>query len=356
MCCRWANGLYIVHLAVKLQAYHLPQSAVAAVNADAASAAVHQQADQRSLQSSNPLAQLLQGTHQLLGSDDNFTSLLEKAFVLCLESCLVPGSWDELVRPCLEAVLTFETPNILAQLGDNAIGPDVFLLYAEAYLWALGNAADVGKLQSIQQALKRKNARRANSQSDGLQVLSATVPAAMQMAIQRQLALLEPQVAALLVAAARNREAIKQTTAPASDAAPAAGPQAALQQSGSAGKSNPDSDMLNPIAALDGAQASQRAGQQSGIPAQSVQTHQLDTNMPDVATEQVAATPTISANAEAEGPAAPAAAADTAPKQLLSSAFDLLKSCYMSWKAALSSDPAQPSPIDKPKADNLLQR
>lgn len=346
--------MYLIHLAARLDPYSLQEEApIAPVHFPAAAA------------NTSPLFQLLQGAHELQTPDDTLTSLLEKAYALYAETCLGPESstsWDAL-DPRLEAVIKFNPPAVLSHLSNDALSPEMFCMYATAYLWALGNAADAAKLQSIQHALKRRGAKRSSSQSEALQALSAAAPAAMQMALEKQFSKLQPEVHALLQRPAH--------TVPDNPAAPIdllhtdQTLQSLLRTSAE--------PALPPIEShsQENAAVQIRSGQEQSI-AEASAPQQEQQPMADAPVQQqiVASSEDRELPAEQQAEIAeatavePAALATTAVedpayRKLLASVFDMLKRCYTWWKsnAGKAVDAAhQTLPVDKVKADALLSR
>ena len=337
--------MYILHLAVQLQPYRMQQSSAASGNSSVAA------------QASSPLSQLLQGSHELRIPDEGLTRLLEKAYALCAETCLVPdaaSSWNALVDPCLRAVITFSPPAVLSQLTDNALGPEVFSTYATAYLWALGsgNAADLAKLHSIQQALRRKGIRRSANQTEALQALSAALPAAMQMAFERQLSRLEPQVDAMLQKAAHSAASMPQPDISAEvHLTPelATGLQGA-PQTAAAVPAQPidqavDAIQIDPTADTEMAEA---ADQTSDAVPQHEAALSDQADRPETAVARPAAV--VPAAIEPIG---------ATFKQLQTAVFEMLKKCHTWWKSNVgkATDAAQQGfGVDKTKADELLCR
>ena len=342
--------MYILHLAVQLQPYRTMQQSSAASGSSSVAT-----------QATSPLSQLLQGSHELQAPDEGLTRLLEKAYALCAETCLVPdaaSSWSALVDPCLRAVITFSPPAVLSQLTDNALGPEVFSTYATAYLWALGSgsAADLAKLHSIQQALRRRGIRRSANQTEALQALSAALPAAMQMAFERQLSRLEPQVDAVLQKSAHSAASTPQpdisaevhvtpelaTGLPEAPQTAAAVPAQPIDQAVATGA---DAIQIDPTADTEVAEAADQTSD-SVPPREAALSDQADRP------ETAVAGPTAAVPAAVE----PIGAAG---KPLQTTVFEMLKKCHTWWKSNVgkAADAAQQgSGIDKAKADELLCR
>lgn len=348
--CRWANGMYILHLAVQLQPYRVMQQSSAASGSSSMAA-----------QASSPLSQLLQGSHELQIPVERLTRLLEKAYALCAETCLVPdaaNSWSALVDPCLRAVITFSPPAVLSQLTDNALGPEVFSTYATAYLWALGSgsAADLAKLHSIQQALRRRGIRRSANQTEALQALSAAVPAAMQMAFERQLSRLEPQVDAMLV---------KTVHSAASTPQPDTSAEVRLTTELATGMQEaPQTAAAVPAQPTDQAVATGTDAMQIDTTADTDMAETADQTSDNVPQREAALSDQAGrAETAVARPAATVPAAiepiSAACKQLQTTVFEMLKKCHTWWKsnAGKAADAAQQGfGLDKTKADELLCR
>ena len=372
--------MYITCLAVQLQPYRPRQAAATTAMASMAAAA-----------DTSSLKQILQGQHELAAPDARLHSLLEKAYNLCAETCLVPDSltsWDTHVSSCLEDA-KFDRPASLNQVSDIALSPTVFCMYAVAHLWALGNAADLAKLHSIQQALRRRGTRKASSQTQALQALSAALPAATQLAFEKQIMKLEPQVDTTIHTAQNSAVTLKLP--PAAEAPSAAELKHTLQ--GAPGGAS--LDLTTSQADVHDATASQMEltadspmadqAEQHVAPAEpqqaatEVQQEAAASQQPAVASQQEASAPQHDAVASQQEAAAPdhaelpasrarapvvktpaaADAADPACKPLLTEVFELLKRYHVWWKAnaGKAAEAAQPgSHVDKTKADELLSR
>lgn len=321
--------------------------------------------------SNSALLQLVQGDHELHTVDKALVGSLEKAFTLCIETCSAsaesPTSWDAQVDPCLGAVLRFSTPAALSQVGDIALSHDTFCKYGRAYLWALGNAADVSKLHSAQLALRKKTSKKLGNHSEALQDLIAAAPAAMQLALEKQFSKLEPEVQAVLQRATNNAAAAAQSnSAPADgqstihllhgpEVAPVvpAAPQAQLNSQGVTGESRQDQyQAVQDAVAVSQAdhQMQDAAAQQhcEGVP------EQTDMSAGITAEEGQGAAVQPSSGGATE------AQQDSASRQLLAAVFDMLKRCYAWWKAAVATKTAdaaqQRGHVDKAQADALLTR
>ena len=191
--CRWAFGMYVIHLTAALRHLQLPSPK----QAEPGTLALPGVAPATLL----PGAQLAgdQLDANLLGAAASppippvDTDILEKAYQLYQETCLSSDplhSWAGLVEDSLHVAQTFHGPNMKELLGDHAIGPEMFCKFAIAYIHTLGVAGSADKLSSIQQTTKRQ-LRRSNASTEACRSLYTAAAAALQMAYDKELSQLE---------------------------------------------------------------------------------------------------------------------------------------------------------------------
>lgn len=340
MVCRWAFGMYVIHLAAALQHVHLP-TVDSAQDADslqqtgvtpAASQAGSLHPDGRMIQrtsdgrlsqvllepasSQDPVAAPAAGSAILdpaLLTAAADMELLEKAYQVYQETCLSSDTetcWDRMVQPALHAALTFHAPNTTDLLGDAAISPEMFHKYAQAYIHSLDISGNLEKLQDIQKRAKIQMRSR-KALAEACQSLIATATAAEQAALDRKLDQLESQV----------HEALQFSSKPASDAAPGE----PLEQA-------PVQPAAHEAAALDELSGIQSAGipqiDAQGQPAEQGKTAQAS-DQPEAM--ELSDQPQCMQGLEPVP--APAASADIPHKELLLTLLALLKRCHSLWKA-----------------------
>ncbi len=191
--------MYVIHLAAALQHLKLPtqeQTRAASISPAGDGLATSLPAPQ--LQSNQTMSQTTGSSAEAPTAADG--ELLEKAYQLYQDTCLSSDpehSWDGLVCNSLKAALNFHAPNTRQLLGDNAINPEMFHKYADAYIQSLRAAGNSDKLAHIQQLTKRQM-RRTNASAEACQSLYAAATAAVQAAYNVELSDLEASVRRVL--------------------------------------------------------------------------------------------------------------------------------------------------------------
>lgn len=351
--CRWAFGMYVIHLAAALQHLRLPsahsaQDADSLQQKDATLVAPHAgflHPDSRIMTQHASHARLPQ--HLLLSASSQDPTaasaaglviaepappaaaadveLLEKAYQLFQETCLssdAQSCWDAVVQPALHAALTFHAPNTTALLGDAAVSPEMLHKYALAYIHSLGVSSNLDKLQEIQKST-RNQMRKRKASSEACQSLFTAATAAEQAALDRKLDLLESQV----------QESLQSTTQPVNDdiaGEPVAQiPAAQIPAAQIPAAQIPAQPTAPEAAAMDEVPDIQPAGSpQNGTQAQPAL---QESETAQAGAVQLSGPPQHMQAAEPV--LAPAASGDVPHKELLLSLLAVLKRCHSLWKA-----------------------